>query len=1310
MLFPFLSLAQELESEPRTPQTNLKSISFHNLTVDDGLSQNSVVSIAQDSIGFLWFATQDGLNKYDGKSFKYYNKQFEDVTKVNFSKLGKIYVDKQNSIWIITNSGKLEKFRPSNDDFHSVNNIKNVSTIYQDNSKNYFIGTYNGSIYGITKKDTLKILSTKDSNITTYSFLEHRDTIYASAFNAIFKISKGDFRYSKITSTNNAAINYSTLNKSYDDTIWIGSYGYGLFYLNGNTLEPFNGFKNNPLPNDLNIEATLFDKHQRLWIATYGKGIYVIDFTNETIDNYTVQNNNPYALHYNDVLCLFQDYTGNIWAGTDGGGLSYYDEHLLKFNVLTNNQLPRGVNVDVARAITSNPKNNNLWIGTSGKGLTTIDIQKKIYKTFTTTNSNLSSNRVMGLKYINEDLWIGYQDMGLDILEPNGNIQHYNFNTDTKLNTNAVWCIYQDSNNNIWLGTGGSGLIGFDKNEGIQESYTHNSNNNASLTSNNIRVITEGKNKLWIGTEDQGLCVLDKDTKTIFRINNVPKKIKSLFFDESSQILWIGTNGEGLIRFNTLNQEAKRYTTNDGLPNNVIYGILPDENNNLWLSSNRGITMFNDKDSMPLIINYDKYDGLQTFEFNTGAYFKAPNNTLYFGGLKGINWFKPEQLSLNQVKPKTIITQLKIFNNPSKLLPNKKFNYKQNTISLEFASLHYSQPSLNNYKYMLINHDLDWIDAGNSNIANYSNLSPNTYTFKVISSNYDGIWNEEPATYTFTIKQAWYKTNLAFITYFILTLTIVWYIYNYFIWRWRMKTQLKLEHSETLRLKKLDAFKTKLFTNISHEFRTPLTLILGPAESQLANPKLSNDEKEELTLISNNAKRLLNLVDQLIDLAKLESGHQKLKIECGNLSILINQLVSSFKYQIEQKKITLNTKISNIDNAWYDRDVVEKIITNLMANAVKYTPKKGYINFKATQQGDHLVVTILNNGCTINPKDINQLFNQFYQANPNADGVGIGLALVKELVTLTKGQLIANLVNSDELQFTVTMPLSKRSFNQAEIIENKENENNGHKLSLNEDTGYGAIQETDKPLVLIVEDNVQLRQYIKSILKQDYKVILAVNGKIGIKKALNKIPDLIISDIMMPETDGIELCNILKNNTLTSHVPIILLTAKTGEQNELEGLEVGADDFITKPFNSKILLKRIENFINLSKSLQKRYTQFSVLTAKDIAISNLDETFLMEVETVLSDHLSKSDFTAQEFSKHMAMSRMQLHRKLMALTGLSTSQFIRSQRLKVAVQLLQESDLSVSEVAYQVGFNSVSYFIKCFKETYNNTPNSYIQN
>ncbi|TWO32028.1 response regulator [Seonamhaeicola sediminis] len=1307
-----INYAQTIRTTDSIPE---KQIAFHNLNVEKGLSQNSVVSIAQDSIGFLWFATQDGLNKYDGKTFKYYNKQFEDVTKLNYSKLGKVYIDKTNTLWIISNSGKLEKYNNKTDDFDSVLNIASASNLYQDNNLNLFIGTYGNGLYAVNSKtkDTLQLFNKEDQTATIYDFLELDDHIVVSASNNVFKVSKKDFRYTKIIS-NQTPINYSAITKLPDSTISIGSYSHGLFLYNikNTDFTKFTGFKNNPLPDDLNIESTLLDRYNRLWIATYGRGVYVINFNKKTIQNFMVQGHNPYALHYNDALDLFQDFTGNIWIGTDGAGLSYYDEHLLKFNVLTNDQLPRNVNVDVARAISVNPKNNLVWVGTSGKGLTSLNLNSNKFKTLTTDNSCLKSNRVMSLKHIDDELWIGYQDKGLNIIDMNNYCVKYNVNLEKELQTTPVWCIYQDKSNNIWLGTGGKGVLKVDKKMGVIESFTFDNDNTSTISSNNIRSICEGKNGvLWIGTEDKGLCSLNPRTKNITRFNTISDKIKTVYYNNETDILWIGTNGNGLKKFDPKTNETTVFSFDNGLPNNVIYAIIEDVNGYLWLSSNRGITMFKESYSKPIIVNYDQYDGLQAFEFNTGAYFKDHNNNMYFGGLDGINWFKPEQLSVNEVKPRTIIKDLHLFNKRVPLEPNKVFNHNESTISISFSSLHFSQPDLNNFKYQLVNHDKDWIESGNINTAYYSNLNPGRYTFKVISSNYDGIWNLVPAQYSFTIKKAWYNTTLARILYLLLGILTIVLIYRYFKWRWRINTKLRLEYEETQRLKNLDEFKSKLFTNISHEFRTPLTLILGPAEKQLLDKKISKDNKEGLALITQNAKRLLNLVDQLIDLTKLETGHLKLSVEQGDLSSLMHQLISAFKYQVQEKEIKLKTKVQELKNVWFDRDIIEKIIVNLLANAVKYTPKKGFINFNTTLQDNYVVITIINNGSTINSNDINKLFTRFYQVNSNSDGVGIGLALVKELVTLTNGSLIANTLNEDELQFTITLPVTKDAFKTEDIVIKKQEiksvYNQSESLSEYEDL-EDDLSVSNKPIVLVVEDNIQLRQYIKSILKEKYKVLMAINGKKGLKKAINKIPDLIISDIMMPEMDGIELCNTLKNDTLTSHVPVILLTAKTGESNELEGLEVGADDFISKPFNSKILIKRVENLINFSKSLQKRYTQHSNLRPQDIAINNVDEAFLSNIESLLEKRLSDPDFNTQTFSDLMAMSRMQLHRKLIALTGLSTSQFIRSQRLKRSLNLLQESDLTVSEVAYQVGFNTVSYFIKCFKEAYNNTPNSYI--
>lgn len=1272
-----------------------KQFAFKTLTINDGLSQNSVISIAQDSIGYLWLATQDGLNKYNGREFKHYNKQFEDITRSSFSNLGEIYIDKQNRLWIISHSGKLELYQHKTDDFKPIHLDFNASTVFQDKALSLFIGSYNNGLFKIdTKsKDTLQVLKKEDKNRTIYDLIEVDNTLLAAASGSVFSITKNN-SYKKIPVINSKQTNFSVLEKNAKDDVWLGSYGEGLFFKSKDS-EAFVKYENQKLPKNLNIEDLLLDSKNRLWIATYGNGVYLLDFNTNIIKNFKANKNNPFAIHYNDMLSLYEDTTGVIWFGSDGTGASYYDAHLIKFNILTNNQVPKTVNVDMVRCITTDNL-DNIWIGTSGKGLTFIDLKTENYKTYTIDNSDLASNRIISVNVIENHLWIGHQGFGLNIIDPNG---HYKFYPEIANLT--IWRIIETRKNQVWLCTERNGIILFDKNKGIIKQFN---TENSKITTNNVRVLTLGKtNEIWLGTDDNGLFKLDTKTDSIEKINLITDKIKSLFYNDN--ILWVGTNGNGLKKYNTIEDTVTVYTKKEGLTNDVIYGILPDKNDNLWLSTNNGISQFILDENEDYFENFSVYDGLQAKEFNTGAYFKDHNGNLYFGGLEGINWFHPEQLTFNSIKPKTIISKFEVFSKEKDLAPNLSLKYDDNTVTFTFSSLHFSQPKRNFYKYQLVNHDDNWIKSGNKNIAHYTNLPPDNYKFQVISSNYDGIWNNSPATFSFTINKPWYLNNIAVFCYILSILLLGYGIYKYLKWRWNIKTQLEFEQKETERLKQLDTFKTTLYTNISHEFRTPLTLITGPVEKQLNNPKLSETDKNELTLVQRNSKRLLNLVNQLLDLSKLETGHLNLSVTQGHLSSFLNQLVTAFKFKAEEKNITFSYKIQPIDNAWFDRDVIEKIVTNLLENAIKYTPKQGKIHFDASNQQGQIILTIINNGNTISTENIGKLFQRYYQNSKSTDGVGIGLSLVKELTVLSHGNIVANALNEDDIQFTVTLPIERSFFNVSEIAGETfpdildTDENNKLQQTVNSKTN---------PLMLIVEDDEDIRIFLKSIFRDNYIIEEATNGEQGIKKAIKLIPDIIISDIMMPKTDGIELCNTLKHDERTSHIPIILLTAKSGNDNEIKGLKTGADDYVVKPFSSEKLKVKVRNLIELRLQLQKRYS--NGLELNNIATTSVEQQFLNKLKTVLNDNITDTSFNSAVFTKKMFMSRMQLHRKLKAITGLSTTEFIRSERLKLSIKLLQTSDLSISEIGYQIGFNTPSYFIKCFKETYNITPSEYVLN
>jgi len=1289
-----------------------KQISFGQLSVNEGLSQNSVVSIAQDSIGYLWFATQDGLNKYDGNEFRYYQKFFEDITKESYSKLGKIYVDRKRDLYIITKDEVLEKYYIEVDSFRKINRFQKVSTVYQDTYQNTWVGSYGNGLYVFNDKDTIQVFKGLDIIKGVSSISENQNRIIVLASENVFELDPITFKYKNIPFASNSqnTVNFSSSANGINNTLWIGSHQNGLYQIsaNGTSLESFSGFNiANQLPTNLNIQFLLFDSKDRLWVCTYGNGVYLLDFKHQVISQFIVQQSNPKALHYNDVLCAYEDFTGTVWLGTDGAGLSYYDENLTKFSSITNASIPDEADVGVTRAIAVDV-NGAFWIGTSGKGLTYYNPNENKYKSYKydlRDKNSINSDRVMSLLSESNRLWVGFQDEGLAIIQ-NGIVSRFTSETTPKLNAFTVWCIFKDSNSRYWLGTRDSGLIQFDSNMGVVKQYTYDKNNTKGLSSNNIRTIIEGQaGQLWIGTENNGLhkFLIDKESFLHYP-NKEIANVKSLYFDSENYLIWVGTNGNGLQAFDPKNETIKGFTLMDGLPNNVIYAILPDAKNNLWLSSNRGISRFSrNKDTIKsTIINYDTYDGLQAMEFNTGASFKGQDGTLYFGGLNGVNWFRPDELSNNPVPPKTIISKLEVFDQEINIGDHSKFTYKQNTLTFNFVSLHFSQPERNKYKYILADYDQTWSKEKTSNYARYTNLPAGDYVFKVTSSNYDGVWDESPANYSFTIAPPWFLTLWAKFAYVLGIFIVLYLVYKYLKWRWKMQVQLQLKHRETERLKKLDELKSKLYTNISHEFRTPLTLISGPIQQLISKSSIAKEDKKVLNLIETSSQRMLRLVNQLLDLSKLETGSVQLRVSQHNLAPLLEQVYEAFKHKANDKKIIIKTAFDYKENAWFDKDFLEKILFNLISNAIKYAPENSEIIFATSRNGEFLEIEVENENESVPIEMLSKLFDRFYQLDKSVEGVGIGLSLIKELVGQCNGSVKVEKKSLKTISFKVSIPIEKEKYNANSLVIDPVTFNFEQRKS-----DSFLMDSEEVPIVLIVEDNEEVRKYMASILNDSFMVLEAKDGLEGINTAINDVPDLIISDVMMPNKDGIELCNTLKEDTRTCHIPIILVTAKADIESEIKGLKSKADDYIPKPFNSEVIRQKVINSIEGRRELRKRYKQNVYLHPKDIAVVSLDERFLESVQELINSKFMDTGFTAEDFSKEIGLSRMQLHRKIKALTGLNTSEFIRSQRLKSATKLLETSDLTISEIAYSVGFNTPSYFAKCFKGAYNCTPKEY---
>jgi ligand-binding sensor domain-containing protein/signal transduction histidine kinase/AraC-like DNA-binding protein len=1301
-----------------------QDLSFRQLSVNEGLSQNSAVSITQDQDGFLWIATQEGLNRYDGKNFKVYKKKFVDITRLTHLQLGKVFADSKNRIWIIPNTSIPETLDPATDKFYPVPGITEASCFTEDFHGNIWAGSFGGQLclYNDSLQEFEQVWHDPDKEIKDLEIVDDKHLLLTFKNGlALWNTEKNSLTHFELPPDD---VFYSCSKVDVDGNIWVGSLTNGVMLVPEGKQKAFpaSDFFDAPfskLQNTMVLDIAS-DSNGNIWIATYGNGAYLFDPEKLLLKNYNYSKQNPRSIHYNDILCIFEDYTGTLWFGTDGGGLSYYDAFLEKFNYFHNQQVPEDVNIDVVRSLFVD-ENEHVWVGTSGKGLTEYNPVQKEWETHKAeTNHSLApaSNRIMSLWGDGKGkLWVGYQGEGLSILDLNTRTsQHFTTESEIPLPASTVWKIFEDSQNRVWLATRSSGLIWFDPGKGVVEQYTHDPDDPHSLPGNNIRTIEKGnENELWIGAETRGIAKFDMQTGRFSSLKHNPddpksissNNIKSLYYDEDNY-LWIGTNGEGLNALNLETRKVTRITTADGLANDVIYGILPGNRGSIWLSSNMGITRldYDNPDSLLFTItNFTNYEGLAS-EFNTGAYYKHHDGTLYFGSLEGFYWFRPEDISFNEIAPKTAITEFLVYNKPMNLNSPIVLSHNENTITLHLASLAFSSPQKNEFTYKLVGHDDNWVEVGNNHRARYTNLDPGEYTFLAKSSNYDGIWSDTPVSLTFTILPPWYQTLWARVLYILVIVALLFGFYQYMKWRWFMQVKLRLKENEAARLQEINEFKSTFFTHISHEFRTPLTLISGPAErllSQSENPVF----KSQLHLIRQNANRLVNLVDQLMEVSKIKSGKHQLNVEQGNVSLLIQTIVVNYYHLAIEKNMRIRTDISGITEVWFDPDKLEKIVGNLIHNAIKYGRPDADILIQSRLTDGSLLFVVENESVIeYDPEDMEKLSQKFFQKNRKSEGYGIGISLVNDLVQICHGHLNIDLTEEKIFRVEVNIPVTKEAYTSGELREDEKSADEEH---ISGPRRSRRVTQ-NSPLILVVEDNEELRNFIVEGLQTHYRILQANDGKEGLKLALRKIPDLVISDVMMPELDGIEFCKTLKSDEKTSHIPVILLTAKSDEESTLKGLKAGADDYFIKPVSSVKLHLRVEKLIELRERLRNIYNSKFHVSPGELALTSMDEKFLEKVQKLIDNEMFDMKFSADDFAKRIGMSRMQLHRKLTALTGLSANAFIRDQRLKMAIQKLKSKSGSVSEIAYSVGFSSPSYFIKCFRENYQMTPAEYMNN
>lgn len=1351
----------------------------------DGLPGAEIGQVLQDHLGYIWIPSLSGLTRYNGYEFKRYLMNLHDSTSIKTTIIGSLFEDSKRNIWI-GGTACIDVYNPYNKSFKQFENgaLREFTQLVDINS---ISESENGVIYFGVCENTAPAFKNSSPEISNcLLYYDEKDgiikkfqppkgivirrvyrlrsdfqkNIWILSKSGLFKIDRKN-NFTKINAFNEELINNNGIIHDFkidkNGIIWISGYNSKFFSFDTKTEKTkvyslnglFKGFDNK-----LVTRAIAIDKFNNIWLGS-DQGLIFFDRAKKKFDIF--QNESGRYIERADIYGLNFDSFGSLWIGTESKGLLKYDERTLfesfSYNKDENSSLTSGWANRIIEG-----KNGKIWITTSDDnlnnfGLNEFDPKTRKIKRWFIKNSLPACHALYGIYQLSKNQFYLGTDLGLFLFNSNNNsIKKIIFNGLSK--NSFIYDFYNDTKGNLWLCTN----IGIYKRNKGGEKFTHYylvSYDSLRSVSNQVTRVIESKHYgLWFCT-DNGLFLYNYD-KDKFERRGFDIKSGSVFpcqdinslYEDKNGIVWIGEWEGGLSRYNPLTGEIKNYSTNDGLPSMNIQGILGDEKNNtLWLSTFEGLVRF-DK-STKQFTNYTTEDGIQSQLFADGSYLKTSNGLFIFGGSNGITVFNPNDIVRNSIPPKVFLTDLKISN--KSILPGKNsilkkpiydtdeitLNHNDNNISIDFIALHYLNPSKNQYAYILENYEKDWRSVGNQRSAYYSNLPPGEYMFRVKASNNHDLWNVKGAELKIIIKPPWWETWWAYLTYAAFTLFALYLIRRYEMNRISYKNQIKINEAVLKEKEETEKIKSQFFANISHEFRTPLTLILGPAEKIITSS--TKDIKKEAGIIKTNSLRLLHLVNQLLDLSKLESEKLKLKASKQNIVSFIKWIALSFESLSESKDITLQliTEQEYIE-LYFDKEKMTKIFTNILSNAFKFTPEEGKItitikeislskqdlsnqvwNNKGNSAKNFVEIKIRDTGIGIPQSEITKLFDRFYQVDSSLtrehEGTGIGLALTKELVELHRGRIIVNSELGKWAEFTVNLPLGFDHLKQDEIFTEEIGEHEIVKLVMDEesikisDDIENEIAEKNngasKDIILVVEDNYDMRKYIKNSLSNSYLVEEAINGEQGLRKAEKIIPDLIISDIMMPKMDGNELTKKLKNDERTSHIPIIILTAKTGQDNKLEGLKTGADDYLIKPFDTQELIVRIENLIKIRKNLQVKYGKGEpVHLHGDKKLRKIDEQFLTKVLGIIENHISDESFSIEDFSYEIGMSRTQLHRKLKAIAGKSASQYLRTVRLARAKKLIEEENGNISEIAYSVGFSSPAYFTKCFKEEFGYPP------
>ena len=1415
---------------------------IENYSTEDGLSHDAIAHILKDKEGFMWFATWDGINRFDGKNFITYKATAGDNSSLGNNRIALIKEDASGYIWLRAYDQQVYRFNKSTEEFLSVAKILGTTKIEFDNiiptnDGNVWLTTVDKGIFLAEKKpdNQIKISHFKQnsknnlsitSNNLNFVFKDQDDSVWVGSDKGLDHITQSrnqGFQSKNIVKNSNikcifiqkdnawfgtedgVLICYNKIHKNYWKTaiatktinsiiksknknlLFISTAAGELVTFNATTLKKESILKISDLP----IYKIYQDKKGLLWIEPQKHGVFMVNLQEKSVRFFSQQTDITF-LDLKHSFGFIEDNFDRVWIKLKGGGFGYYNSKTKTLDYFFNK--PGDENQKFSNILSSlyfDPS-GILWICSNDRGLNKIIFQKDIFQQtlIVPGTKNKSENEIRAVYtdkanrlwvaskagklkvyqnnqelknlFVNYktpeigdvysiigdakgNVWLGTKGEGLYKATPvNAQNSQYvlkQFKADEKnpksISSNQIYSILEDRKGRIWIGTYGNGINLLEENQG-EFNFTHQFKNYPAIQSSKVRYLAEGhKGEIWVATTN-GLVTFNPDNYNPDKIKfSRYEKISSdkfslgsndvlFIYKDSEDKMWLSTAGGGLdLAIETKGNRLKfrNFTKDNGLPSDFILSMVEDDEKNLWLATENGISKFNLRNHA--FRNYDSYDGLLKTGFSESTGLKQPNGNLIFGCRNGYLTFNPKKVENQKNTAKMVFTSFEI-NNKNSNVKSAEFpltlginynndielDYTENTISIYYTVLDYRSNNKQLYAYRLKGLDDTWHQVKNQKKATFTNLPPGDYQFEVKCLNRELYTNIPQKNLSFTITPPFWKTNLAYFLYATLILVLLDFTRRIVYSMIRLRNEVVVEQ-------KMTELKLSFFTNISHELRTPLTLIVNPINEIAKTEKLSPLGSEYIETVRKNTNRLVRFVNQLLDFRKVQSGNEELHIETLELVSFVNEITALFSQAAREKNIKIKTQ-SNAETLMVnlDKEKMDIIIYNLLSNAIKFSPNNSVITVELKVENDNLLkINVTDQGPGVDENKLEDIFKLYYETNTGKHknvGTGIGLALCKEYVKLHQGTIYA--VNNDSGGLTIALEIDLNN----EILKNNSYKSDPKGKNLKKhpivdrhnNKNQIAQNNTHFPVVLIVEDNHELRGFLKSQLQRFYRILEAENGKEGFEIATNKLPDLIISDIMMPEMDGIELLDALKNTTETSHIPVILLTAKSSVESKIEGLNYGADYYITKPFDTDFLLASIENLIKQRKKIfegLQTNAKTIALEPCEIVITTKDQQFLKDIIAIVENGLTNPKFNIDVIANALNMSRVTFNRKFKSLTNMTPVEFVSDMRIKRAKQFLDAGETDIANIAYKVGFNGAGYFSTRFKECYKISPSDYLR-